>query len=288
MKKTGFKILSLLVVAVMSAIIPVALCACDKVVTYPQAEPYPDDFQCGYLLVFYNGDEALTSEDFGSSGAVKNYIHKRGGYLTVSEKGLPVNDGYVKFDGQPLLPDKSAAVEICDAIRYTSELKGKTVAKYNLYYDAKLREVYKSDSASVFQLSGGFLAFSFHERMGAKMPDENDRLQDITYKFDLTLQFAQVDKLVETEFSYFNAEGVQVHSVSTNEFEGDISVNGEYEYDYVVISKTFERADGSVYSKHSICDKFDLPYSETEYAPCGKGFTMPVTITVKSNTVTFG
>lgn len=281
MKKTGFKILSLLVVAVMSAIIPVALCACDKVVTEPQAEPYPRDFMCGYFLIFSDGDKAITSENFESQDAVKNYFYKNkfaGGYTTYTVKGWQINHGYVKVEGEPLSTDKSGKVEICDTIRYTSEFNDKWIALLELYYDAESGGVYHSDAIGFSPFGGGLTAMSFGDSMSAKVFDKDGKLQEITYELIVTLQFEQVDKLLETEFSYFTADGERVHSVTTDEFQGSFSADGEY--DYVVISKKYEKSDGGTYYKRSVCDKSEQPYTERVFAPCGNGFTRPVDIKI--------
>lgn len=285
-KKTGFRILSLLAVAVMSAIIPLALCACEKVVTEPQAEPYDKDFMCGYFLIFHDGKEDITSSELDSADAVKNYFYKNVdyGYYTVSEKGLPVNDGYVKFEGQPLTPDKSGKVKICDTIRYTSELNDKFVAILELYFDAETGNVYHSDAVN-FRAFGGIFKLSFGDSMSAKVLDKSGALREITYELDVTLQFEQVDKLLEIEFSCFNAEGERVHSVTTDELQGTISVSGEY--DYVVIGKKYEKSNGETYYKRTVCDKSEQPYTEKVFVPYGNGLTIPVEIKTDGNEIKF-
>ncbi|MDE5942875.1 MAG: hypothetical protein K2H30_01535, partial [Clostridia bacterium] len=108
---------------------------------------------------------------------------------------------------------------------------------------------------------------------------------EINYCLDVSLNFVQVDKILETEFSYFNADGERVHSVTSDELAGEISVSGEY--DYVVISKKYEKANGEVYYTRSVCDKSEQPYTERVYVPCGNGFTKPVDIKVNGSKIEF-
>ena len=285
-----FKFISRLVAVVAAAIFTLTLCACNSGGNKPKEEPYTKPFMCGYFLIFRDGENLTTGEyitdcELDSADVVKNYFYKNyfaGGYTTYMVKGLQIFESYVNVEGQPLSSDKSGKVEICDTFRYTSELTDKWIAPLEIYFNAESGDVHYSDAVG-FRKFDGLSALTFGDSMSAKVFDEDNNLREITHGFDCTIRFEQVDKLLEIEFSYFNADGVRVHSVTTNEYQGEISVSGEY--DYVVINKKYEGDDGEIYYSRSSCDKSEQPYTERVYAPYGTGFTKPVDIKLSGSKI---
>ncbi|MDE6868549.1 MAG: hypothetical protein K2J83_05355 [Clostridia bacterium] len=291
-KQSVNRVISLIIAAFTAAVFLTAFCACDNGKAEPSAEPsaeaYPRDFMCGYFLVFYDGEEALTDKNFESADAVKCYFYKNifsGGYTTYAVRGLQIYDGLITVEGSPITPEKSGGVEIVNTFYFTPEIYGKSAVQYPVYFDYENGSVYLSDEAYRWTFDKGLASVSFGDDMSAKVFDGEGSLTDIDYRLDCTLVFRQADKLIETEFSYFNADGERVHSVTTDDFDGMISVSGEYEY--VVISKKYEKADGGVYYKRSVCDRSEQPYTERVYAPYGNGFTRPVDITVNGSKIEF-
>ncbi|MDE5943615.1 MAG: hypothetical protein K2H30_05340, partial [Clostridia bacterium] len=165
MKKLSCKRLISLFIAAFSAVVFLtAFCACGNGADEPSAEPYPRDFMCGYFLVFYDGEEAVTDEDFESPDAVKCYFYKNlfsGGYTTFAVRGLQIFDGMITVEGSPVTPDKSGKVEISDTFYFTPEIYGKMVARYSVYFDYESGDVYLSDMVSWWTISGGMTSVSF-------------------------------------------------------------------------------------------------------------------------------
>lgn len=268
--------------AVLTAAVSLICCffaaACKKLPEEEEkAEPYPENFMCGYFLTFYDGETALTGENFKSGNAVKNYFYKHkfsGGYTTYTINGLPVSEGTIAVEGSPLSPDKSGKVTLTDKIYFTRELSDKTVKFSVVYYDYALGEVY-TEHVAASNFLGPMTQF-FGNVMNATVETETG-FEKITYELDGSVTFIKTDKLIEVKFLEFN--GSNECFFRTSEYAAFDSFSCQEETEYVIVEKKYETDNGAERTERSVYSR-GTEVSERVYFPYGNGLTKPADIKI--------
>lgn len=265
-------------VTIFSVVIALLCCFCVTACNKPaavKAEPYPEDFMCGYFITFYDGETALTDENFESAEAVKNYFYKHkfsGGYTTYTVTGLHVGETFITVEGSPLSPDKSGKVTLTDKIYFTPELADKTIKLSVVNYNYEKGEVY-TEHVSTSNFTGLSMQF-FGNDMNATVETDSG-FEKITYELDGSITFIQVDKLVEMQFLEFNESDICDFRVSTTDFDTFDSYTAHAEAEYLIVEKKYQKADGEYYIERLVYSKGEN-CSERLYIPCGNGLTRPV------------
>ncbi len=201
--KTITKALSLVV---LCAITP-GLSGCSLVL--PQQNDEGEDALCGLFMVFYDGEKAITEEDFSNDEAIKIYFGKH--YYKEE-----TDDFYWEsVDGRDVFSDvvinynisktdnalKGYDVSITASLRHTEALTEYEMHTYGIYFDEEQRSYYASD----LNVSVDWNGLTGIERgQSIKLYDQSP--DGVLYNFKIEINLREIYDVTQLNIIEFDAE----------------------------------------------------------------------------------
>lgn len=201
--KTIIKALSFVVLCAITA----GISSCSLVL--PQQNDEDEDALCGLFMVFYDGEKAITEEDFSNDEAIKIYFGKH--YYTEETddfywesvdgrdvfSDVVINYKISKFDDVQTGYD----VSITASLRHTEALTKYEMHTYGIYFDEEQRSYYTSD----LNVSVNWNGLTGIERsQSIKLCDQST--DGVLYNFEIEINLKEIYDVTQLNIIEFDGE----------------------------------------------------------------------------------
>lgn len=208
--KTAIKITSIITSLIMTA----GVCGCSLVLPQKNSGGANDaakdvDALCGLFMVFYDGEKAITEEDFAADQAIKIYFGKHyyneetDDYYMESVCGRDVFSDIAYNYKTNELDDKLTGydVSITASLHHTKALTGYEMHTYGIYFDEERRTYYTSDLNETADWSG--LA-GIARSQSIKLYDKNS--EELSYNCKIEINFQEICNVTQLNIIEFDGD----------------------------------------------------------------------------------
>lgn len=262
--KTTIKITSI----IASLILMTGACGCSLVL--PQGnndgdKTQTEDALCGTFIVFYDGGQAITADDFADDEAIKIYFGKTyyeensESYYWQSFCGRDVFSDVIYNNNIKELDDKLTGreVSITASLCYTDALADCTMHTYGIYYDEDERTYYTADlnvddTLSVFG--------NFKRSQSIKLYDENS--QEISYDFTIEINLKKTYSVSQINIIEFDEEN---NSIKKTENYLENEYNASQECSYVIVEEIATDDTEEMFTRRTLVEKGEDNIGTFEY-----------------------
>ncbi len=261
---------------IMLSLLTVCVCGCSLVL--PDGNDgnnaaEHEDALCGLFMIFYDGDRAITEEDFTNDEAIKIYFGK---HYYSEEKD---NFYWESIDGRDVLSDIAIDykinelddvltgydVSITASLRYTKALTEYKMLTYNIYFDEEQRTYYTSDPNANVNWDG---LGSIGQSQTIKLYDQNP--EGVLYNFEITINFVKINSVAQLNIIEFYGENNAVKK--TDNYLG-IDYRTSEACQYVIIEEISQGGEGDAVRRTLVEKGEDGVSTFTHYIPDEYGLT---------------
>lgn len=164
---------------------------------------------CGLFMVFYDGDKAITEENFTKDEAIKLYFGKHYYNEETDDYYLETGSGRNVFSDVAYnyktnrLDDKLIGydVAITASLHYTKALTEYKMHTYNIYFDEEQRSYYISDLNVDINWSG---LSSIEQSQSIKLYDQSP--EGVLYNFEIEINLVEINNVTQLNIIEFDGE----------------------------------------------------------------------------------